>query len=606
MSVALGLPAELQPWQPWLQAFDQEIAATLGDLLLRLDPLLGKGITQVQQSPAIADGYTGTATRGSYERLLLSEWCLAEAMPDEFIRRAVQGEHLFLAPQFQQMRSEPRIVALFDAGPRQWGEPRLVHVAMWILLQRRAQESNAQLLWGLLQRPGELHDASGPDMLLRLLRGRSHECAGPPHWQAWADHLDERLPAAAEQWLLAAGSSAALVLKSSHVVQVRRTFSATLQVTLGPLARPRGLVLPLPASAPSARLLQGRWLQVVQGDRVMSSPSRLSLRQPPQFSRSGRSVVAAFAEGEAHSVCLLRIGDENQRKPPLMRLHRWQKDVRMLCAHVSDKGFGGVVGNSSELRFWQLPGPASMARPPTDELTIHPGNGRWLPAIELVERQGLRHLYTVDNAGRLLCWGRGAGLQGNLQRVADCVVAVHEIQWGGLLYAQYRATEVVLSRYSRHGVSQVIVKLPHVGKLKHVWLKPAPNWNAPLCCVLEQADGKGGRLCGFYRIENGAVVDRQEVHLASGWKVVGLVFDPEGEPAHHLLVIRGDRRALVLVDATGQRLLHQSGRDIATASVSPCGRRAAWVDIDGQLQVMTINGKRLLTLLDGRRRNTHG
>lgn len=605
MTAVLDLPRDLLPWQPWLQVFDPEIAAMLGDLLLRLDPLLGSGISQVQHAPATADGYSGVAARGSYERLLLSEWGLADAMPDEFIRRAAQGEHLFLAPQFHQVRNEPCVVALFDAGPRQWGEPRLVHVAMWILLQRRARDSRARLLWGVLHRPGELHDASAQDMLLKLLHARSHEAAGPAQCRDWAVDLQEQQPGVAELWLLAADSSAAQVLCASHVVRARRTFDAALQVALGPAARPRELTLPLPAPMASSRLLQGQWLQVVKGDRVMSTASRLSLRQPPQFSSSGRNVAVAFAEGQAHSACILRIGHENQRKPPILRLQDWTRGQRMLCAHVGEKNLGGVVGDDAHLGFWQLPG-GVIRRPSADALTIHPGVGRWLPAIEVFAGHDQRNLHVVDNAGRLLQWSRKAGGTPELVRLAEVVVAMREAGQGELLFAQYRAAEVVISRRSRLGKSKVIIMLPGVRNLKNVWLAAPRSWSDPLCFALEQPDGDGGRLCGFYRVERETVVDRQDVRLAPGSKVIGLLEEDEQEASPRLLVLGSDRRSLMLIHPQGQRMLHRSPVAVATASVSPCGRRLAWVDIDGRLQVMTVAGRSLLTLLDGRRGASNG
>ena len=51
-------------------------------------PLLGGGEI---------DGYAGLARRGDFERLLLSEWLLADEMPDEFIRRATSNELAFNA-----------------------------------------------------------------------------------------------------------------------------------------------------------------------------------------------------------------------------------------------------------------------------------------------------------------------------------------------------------------------------------------------------------------------------------------------------------------------------------------------------------------------------
>ena len=45
------------------------------------------------------------------------EWLLQEELPDEFMRRAVSGEHLFLQRAYQENSAAKQTVALFDTGP---------------------------------------------------------------------------------------------------------------------------------------------------------------------------------------------------------------------------------------------------------------------------------------------------------------------------------------------------------------------------------------------------------------------------------------------------------------------------------------------------------
>ena len=54
------------------------------------------------------DGYDGIASRGIYERLVTSEWLLADEEPDEFDRRAAMGEHTFtrLARPAERVKAE--------------------------------------------------------------------------------------------------------------------------------------------------------------------------------------------------------------------------------------------------------------------------------------------------------------------------------------------------------------------------------------------------------------------------------------------------------------------------------------------------------------------
>ena len=94
-----ALPAPLEPWTLWLNLFPAELVPAVGALLLRLDPLVGKLNTATLARGADPDGLGNIVRRGHYERLLLSEWAIADVEPDEFIRRAGSGELLFNGPE---------------------------------------------------------------------------------------------------------------------------------------------------------------------------------------------------------------------------------------------------------------------------------------------------------------------------------------------------------------------------------------------------------------------------------------------------------------------------------------------------------------------------
>ena len=63
---------------------------------------------------------------------------------------ATRIEHLFLSPRREVRKADARIVALFDTGPAQLGAPRLVQIALWILLARRAEAAGLEFRWGTL------------------------------------------------------------------------------------------------------------------------------------------------------------------------------------------------------------------------------------------------------------------------------------------------------------------------------------------------------------------------------------------------------------------------------------------------------------------------
>src|SRR5262245_20389855 len=149
----MELPEALRPWATELAVFPRDLALSLGPLLRRLSAAIGPLRTTRHSLLGEVDGFDGLAHRGSYERLLMSEWLFAEEMPDEFLRRAATGEHTFLRLARPEPDGSRASVALFDAGPSQIGSPRVALLAALIVLARRAAAARARFSWGILQRP---------------------------------------------------------------------------------------------------------------------------------------------------------------------------------------------------------------------------------------------------------------------------------------------------------------------------------------------------------------------------------------------------------------------------------------------------------------------
>ena len=131
-----GLPASLAPWAESLQALTPELAIALGPMVRRLDELVTAREPSTAEDGMFA-GYGGLSRRGRPERMLASQWLLADEVPEEFTRRAAVGELLHLAPEYQSARARGRVVVLADTGPSQAGAGRLVQLACMIVLHRR-------------------------------------------------------------------------------------------------------------------------------------------------------------------------------------------------------------------------------------------------------------------------------------------------------------------------------------------------------------------------------------------------------------------------------------------------------------------------------------
>ena len=150
----IELPRALQPWAQELELFPSETASALAPLLPRLDRLVGPLRASPKWGRGEPDGFDGLSRRGIYDRLLVSEWLLADEAPLEFARRAATGEHAFLKLAQREPQSAPLSLAVFDAGPNQLGAPRLLHLAALVVLFRRAKNSGAYFRWGVLQQTG--------------------------------------------------------------------------------------------------------------------------------------------------------------------------------------------------------------------------------------------------------------------------------------------------------------------------------------------------------------------------------------------------------------------------------------------------------------------
>ena len=182
----IELPRALQPWAQELELFPHEVATALAPLLPRLDRLVGPLRASPKSGSGEPDGFDGLSRRGIYDRLLVSEWLLAEEAPLEFARRAATGEHAFLKIAQREPQGAPLSVALFDAGPNQLGAPRLAHLAALVVLFRRARKSGAHFRWGVLQQPEIApHETLTESNIRLLLMARSSREATLEDWQTW-------------------------------------------------------------------------------------------------------------------------------------------------------------------------------------------------------------------------------------------------------------------------------------------------------------------------------------------------------------------------------------------------------------------------------------
>jgi hypothetical protein len=255
------LPAPLAPWASQLAIFPADVAIALGPAIRRLSAAIGGWPAHPEGDSGDPDGFDGLSRRGSYERLLVSEWLLADEWPEEFLRRAGMGEHTFLRLARPQPSAHRHSVVLFDVGPSQIGGPRIVHIAALIVLARRAALARASFTWGILQQPPESDGAEiTPKSLRGLLNARSRLEPTDAALAHWHDHIVRRWQAR-DVWIVGAprweSRAAAHTWSSLSVRDVYDLAARQLAVTVrGPKRTPAHVTLALPAPDVSTRLLR--------------------------------------------------------------------------------------------------------------------------------------------------------------------------------------------------------------------------------------------------------------------------------------------------------------------------------------------------------------
>lgn len=302
-----ALPAELKVWAEPLAILAPELQGDVAQIARRLDALIGPLRPKTDERGGEPNGFSGLTRRGPYDRLLLSEWAILEEVPDEFVRRAIAGEHGFFELSTRQPSGGLRVRVVFDAGPEQIGAPRLVHIAALVVLARRAALANAEFTWSVAQNPAAVWSSVDRLTVGALLAARS------PHPFVFPDLRPE--PEAAEVWTIGPhprpgwGKVCALELNEAidpHGERVEAHLHRNGQ-------RSAGLDLPLPPGPRRRRLLLDPFQPILPPivpkapvSPAASKPLPAGWRQlPPGV---GAPVKTAFLSGTHQFMALFESG----------------------------------------------------------------------------------------------------------------------------------------------------------------------------------------------------------------------------------------------------------------------------------------------------------
>lgn len=589
----MQLPQSLQPWRDWLQWFPPEQLPLLADLFARLNPLLGPLRGMQQGGVPEPDGLGDLQRRGPYERLLASEWLLADELPDEFLRRAVVGEHLFLAPQYRTHQANRMIVVLFDAGPLQLGGPRLVHLALLILLARRATEAGAELRWGILQNAPQLHEFKGAAHLKQLLDARTYQTVSDEHWHTWRAWLSEQDYDSGERWVVGQRLPATDARSCTHRVQIQRSLDGrSLMFALQDVGT-RQVALPNPDERLALQLIKGEFDIARQMARtaVKTPVPRVALTLAPIIASSGFHVALKLLDEPG--LVVIKLPAPRQKKPLDVRRTLWNNRSTPLAITFPGRMPGAILSLDEQLVFWNMPGLKPAARPEREQLQMPVGTATLLPMVWL-HNGTYGRVFLLDNKGHLAFWVVDNGKlpsphpPGVTHSMADQVVGMAQVDRNMLAYLRHDAGRLYVHRINPW-ISQSMGHVVGTAKdvdVDQVLFPASPLWERAFhgCAWMRLVDGKQQWQMVAPDLQT------SQVDLAPGWKGLGLLI---GEDEVLSMVLLGPNQQTVALYCRGeQHVLFTTNETIARISFCPMSGLVAALTKARELVVYSVRDER--------------
>ncbi len=589
----MQLPQSLQPWRDWLQWFPPEQLPLLADLFARLNPLLGPLRGMQQGGVPEPDGLGDLQRRGPYERLLASEWLLADELPDEFLRRAAVGEHLFLAPQYRTHQANRMIVVLFDAGPLQLGGPRLVHLALLILLARRASEAGAELRWGILQNAPQLQAFKSAAHLKQLLDARTYQTVSDEHWHTWRAWLSEQDYDSGERWIVGQRLPATDARSCTHRVQIQRSLDGrSLMVALQDRAT-RQVALPNPDQRPALQLIKGEFdiARPMARTAVKSLIPRVALTLAPIIASSGFHVALKLLDEPG--LVVIKLPAPRQKKPLDVRRTLWNNRSTPLAITFPGRMPGAILSLDKQLVFWNMPGLNPVARPGREQLQVPPGTATLLPMVWL-HNGTYGRVFLLDNKGHLAFWVVDNGKlptphqPGVTHSIADKVVGMAQVDRNTLAYLRHDAGRLYVHRLNSW-ISQSTGHVVGTTKdIDQVLFPASPCWERAFhgCAWMRLVDGQQQWQMVAPDLQT------RQIDLAPGWKGLGLLI---GEDEALSMVLLGpDQQTVALYCGGEQRVLFTTNETIARINFCPMSRLVAALTKARELVVYAVRDERMV------------
>jgi len=293
-------PRPLLPWRQQLACFPDDLAAALGKLVIRLAPLVDAFSSTISFNHGEVAGFDGISQRGSYERLLPTEWLLRESAPWEFLRRAANAEHAFFRLAYREPAPLRSTLALLDAGPDQLGGCRIAQLAILALLAQRAEQRGESLSWQLVHHLGETPLHTLDEQSVRaFLSGRTALRSSDKALRSWQSRFPEH-----SIWTVSDGSLRFDGTRHVNVSIRERVTSDAPVLDLEFAARgrtPRQVSLQLPEQRTAIRLLRNPFEAKRPARAPQKAPSR---RSNLMLTEQGTHVYYVDRAGDLRSIAV--------------------------------------------------------------------------------------------------------------------------------------------------------------------------------------------------------------------------------------------------------------------------------------------------------------
>ncbi|MCP3878711.1 MAG: hypothetical protein GY701_10025 [Sulfitobacter sp.] len=500
------------------------------------------------------NGYGGLERRGPLDRLLLSDWVLADVEPDEFTRRLVSSELSYLRLEHSQPKPPSRISVVVDAGPDQIGAPRLAQLAGLVVLERRARALGVPLAVGVLgDEPGHWVTGDLPELFTVWLRARrltepTRELVGE-----WADSLDD----VAATWIFGAPRLATddMPARCHRFVGVESAWGpeGATQVTV--TADNKTVDLPVPDPRIAVRILRGYGLR--RRARLHTGVAEGSLRFP-RFPGSVRQLVCRGDND--NELVVMGVPQDPGAAPGRLRRRKFAGQV--LAASVIGPRTVALVAVAGDLRVVVVG--KKLGKVETIEITAAE-LGLDQDAIDELAETTLEPLYFFSGS--------------IVVRLAD--------QWWSI----EPPGEVQPRNYVAGAASRVVDR-------------PRLAYNTTIALHVDDRSIRDIRTDGRVLLGGGAhvAVEQQPGSWSIDTETSGIEIDPAAT-VHGLAVV--DRQPALIVQSPGGHLVRLVGTqstktltklsaEITTIEVHPTEPLAAFQRVDGTIDVIDLEQSEIL------------